>query len=94
MSSACLEINLPSLFSGMMKNDLELGVSLKIMKEIEIEASIDQKTKQKKLFSCDLCDSNFASKQNVKRHIDARHEGKKPFKCDECNTLLAYCSSS
>ena len=71
-----------------MKNDLELGVSLQKMKEKEDEASIDQKTKQKKLFSCDLCDSNFASKQNVKRHIDALHEGKKPYKCDECNTFF------
>ena len=31
---------------------------------------------------CNICDSSFKSKRNLKNHTASVHEGKKPFKCN------------
>ena len=38
---------------------------------------------------CNICDSSFKSKQNLKKHTTSVHEGKKPFKCNVCNASFA-----
>ena len=37
---------------------------------------------------CDVCDSFFKTKKNLKEHISPVHEGKKPFKCEICETCF------
>ena len=39
----------------------------------------------KKQFKCNLCNTKFGEKSNLRRHIVTVHEGKKLFKCDICN---------
>ena len=44
-----------------------------------------QQTQQsKKRFFCDLCDSSFTRRDNLKTHKKAKHEGQQPFDCPKC----------
>ena len=38
---------------------------------------------------CNICDSSFKAKQNLKNHIRSVHEGKKPFECIICDARFA-----
>ena len=40
----------------------------------------------KEKFKCDVCDTNFGQRGNLKRHVATVHKGKKQYKCDICNT--------
>ena len=39
-------------------------------------------------FKCNICDTSFSQKVNVKRHIVSVHEGKKPVKCSMCTIVV------
>ena len=41
-------------------------------------------TQSKKRFFCDLCDSSFTRRDNLKTHKKAKHEGQQPFDCPKC----------
>ena len=44
-----------------------------------------QQTQQsKKRFFCNLCDSSFTRRDNLKTHKKAKHEGQQPFDCPKC----------
>ena len=43
-----------------------------------------QQTQSKKRFFCDLCDSSFTRRDNLKTHKKAKHEGQQPFDCPKC----------
>ena len=43
---------------------------------------------RKKPFKCDICNSAFIRKSNLKTHSASVHDGKKLFDCDICNTTF------
>ena len=43
----------------------------------------------KKPFKCNICDTNFASKQGLNTHIATVHEGKKPYRCNTCDSSFS-----
>ena len=42
----------------------------------------------KKPFKCDICNSAFTWKSNLKTHSASVHDGKKVFDCDICDTTF------
>ena len=58
-----------------------------VVKHINIE-SLKQGigSLRKKILNCNICNSLFVSKQQLKIHIFSVHEGKKLFQCDYCDT--------
>ena len=40
-------------------------------------------------FKCNVCDTPFFHKANLKVHVESVHKGKKPFKCSECDALFS-----
>ena len=43
----------------------------------------------KKPFKCNICDTSFTKKGNLKKHVASVHEGKKPFQCNICDASFA-----
>ena len=39
---------------------------------------------KRRLYKCNICDSNFSQKGNLKQHIDSIHIGIKRHKCNSC----------
>ena len=48
------------------------------------QAHQQQTQQSKKRFFCDLCDSSFTRRDNLKTHKKAKHEGQQPFDCPKC----------
>ena len=68
------------------------GEEIKVKRKPQICEEQSEKTPEKVCsdpdvetrFKCDICDSFFQTKVNLKEHIKSVHEEKKPFHCNIC----------
>ena len=49
--------------------------------------------KNKKIWSCPICDDVFKNRNSFRDHIASVHKGKKPFKCSQCDTRFLHADS-
>ena len=49
--------------------------------------------RKSKIFHCDICNKNFGSRNQLKRHVDTSHNlinVQRPFTCDSCNKSFKW----
>ena len=61
------------------KNQIQVG-----NKEIDKDSKTKKKSEKMKI--CELCNSQFLTKQRLNLHIEGIHEAKKHFKCELCHS--------
>ena len=57
------------------------------MFDIHVRSACGTKSK---CFKCDICGSQFKTKQNITNHVNAVHNGLKPYICPICPLIFAY----